>query len=83
MSGSLPEMGDWDLVFDESYLRTYLPFLNEERARESTRHRLADGIEPGAEVVTGERRAPRWCPPRHREGAGGGRAGTARAELIL
>ena len=34
MSGGLPEMeGGWDELFDESYMRLYVPFLDEERAR--------------------------------------------------
>ncbi len=45
-------MGDWDLVFDETYLRTYLPFLNEERTREEALGAVSlAGIEPGAEVL--------------------------------
>ncbi len=53
MEGSLPEMGGgWDVFFDEHYLRTYEPFLTDERAREEAEGaiRLA-GIEPGAEVL--------------------------------
>ena len=34
MSGSLPEMGEWDSVFDETYLRTYVPYANDEQSRE-------------------------------------------------
>jgi hypothetical protein len=26
MARSLPEMGNWDSVFDETYLQTYVPF---------------------------------------------------------
>ena len=45
-------MGDWDSVFDETYLRTYLPFLNEERTREEALGAVSlAGIEPGAEVL--------------------------------
>jgi ubiquinone/menaquinone biosynthesis C-methylase UbiE len=52
MSGSLPEMGDWDAVFDESYLRAYLPFLDEERTREEALGAVAlAGVEPDAEVL--------------------------------
>jgi len=45
-------MGDWDAVFDETYLRTYLPFVDEERTRAEALGavRLA-GVEPGAEVL--------------------------------
>jgi ubiquinone/menaquinone biosynthesis C-methylase UbiE len=52
MSGSLPEMGDWDAVFDETYLLTYLPFLSEERTREEALGAVAlAGVEPGAEIL--------------------------------
>jgi ubiquinone/menaquinone biosynthesis C-methylase UbiE len=52
MSESLPEMGDWDAVFDETYLRSYLPFLDEERTREEALGAAAlAGIELGAEVL--------------------------------
>jgi ubiquinone/menaquinone biosynthesis C-methylase UbiE len=52
MSGSLPEMGEWDAVFDETYLRTYLPLTNDERSREQAlaAASLAD-VEPGADVL--------------------------------
>lgn len=45
-------MGDWDAVFDETYLRAYVPFLNEERTREEAlgAASLAE-IEPGTEVL--------------------------------
>jgi ubiquinone/menaquinone biosynthesis C-methylase UbiE len=52
MSGSLPEMGDWDAVFDETYLLTYLPFLTDERTREEALGAVAlAGVDPGAEVL--------------------------------
>jgi ubiquinone/menaquinone biosynthesis C-methylase UbiE len=52
MAGSLPEMGDWDAVFDETYLRTYLPFVDEERTRaEALGAAALAGVEPGAEVL--------------------------------
>src|SRR5918999_4636975 len=52
MSGSLPEMSDWDPVFDETYLLTYLPFFTEERTREEALGAVAlAGVEPGAEVL--------------------------------
>ena len=45
-------MGEWDAVFDETYLRTYVPFLDEERTREEARGAIAlAGVEPGAEVL--------------------------------
>jgi SAM-dependent methyltransferase len=34
MDTSLPEMGDWDSVFDETYLRTYLPSTSDAQSRE-------------------------------------------------
>jgi hypothetical protein len=33
MGGSLPDMGDWDAVFDETYLQTYEPFVDPDRTR--------------------------------------------------
>jgi ubiquinone/menaquinone biosynthesis C-methylase UbiE len=52
MSGSLPEMGDWDAVFDETYLLTYVPFLDEERTHEEAQGAASlAGVEPGAEVL--------------------------------
>jgi ubiquinone/menaquinone biosynthesis C-methylase UbiE len=52
MSGSLPDMGDWDALFDETYLRTYLPFLNEERTREEALGAVGLArVEPGAEIL--------------------------------
>jgi ubiquinone/menaquinone biosynthesis C-methylase UbiE len=52
MSGSLPEMGEWDAVFDETYLLTYLPFLTEERTREEALGAAALAeAEPDAEVL--------------------------------
>jgi hypothetical protein len=52
MSGSLPEMGDWNAVFDETYLQTYVPFLREERTREEALGAaLLAGIERGSEVL--------------------------------
>ena len=45
-------MGDWDAVFDETYLRTYLPFLDDARTREQALGAVAlAGVEPGAEVL--------------------------------
>ena len=45
-------MGDWDLVFDETYLQTYVPYLNQERTREEALGAASlAGIEPGAEVL--------------------------------
>jgi ubiquinone/menaquinone biosynthesis C-methylase UbiE len=52
MSGSLPEMGDWDAVFDETDLRTYGPFLDEERTRaEALGAASLAGLEPGSEIL--------------------------------
>jgi ubiquinone/menaquinone biosynthesis C-methylase UbiE len=52
MGGSLPEMGDWDALFDETYLRTYLPFVDDERTRaEALGAASLAGIEPGAEIL--------------------------------
>jgi len=52
MSGSLPEMGDWDAVFDETYLQTYVPFVDEERTRtEALGAAVLAGLEPGAEIL--------------------------------
>jgi ubiquinone/menaquinone biosynthesis C-methylase UbiE len=52
MSGSLPEMSDWDPVFDETYLRTYLPFFDDERTREEALGAAAlAGVEPGADIL--------------------------------
>jgi ubiquinone/menaquinone biosynthesis C-methylase UbiE len=49
---SLPDMGDWDAIFDESYLRTYVPFLDDERTREEALGAVAlAGVDPGAEVL--------------------------------
>jgi ubiquinone/menaquinone biosynthesis C-methylase UbiE len=52
MAGSLPEMGDWDAVFDETYLRTYLPFVDEERTRAEALGAVAlAGVGKGAEIL--------------------------------
>jgi ubiquinone/menaquinone biosynthesis C-methylase UbiE len=52
MGGSLPEMGDWDAVFDETYLLTYLPFVDEEQTREEALGAASlAGLEPGAEIL--------------------------------
>jgi ubiquinone/menaquinone biosynthesis C-methylase UbiE len=52
MTRSLPDMGEWDAVFDETYLRTYVPFLDDARTREEARGAIAlAGVEPGAEVL--------------------------------
>src|SRR5262245_34106158 len=52
MAGSLPEMGDWDSVFDDTYLQTYLPFVTEERTRTEALGAVAlAGVEPGAEIL--------------------------------
>jgi ubiquinone/menaquinone biosynthesis C-methylase UbiE len=45
-------MGDWDAVFDETYLRTYLPFITDERTREEALGAVSlAGVEPGAEIL--------------------------------
>jgi ubiquinone/menaquinone biosynthesis C-methylase UbiE len=52
MSGSLPEMGDWDSVFDETYLQTYLPMTSEDRSREQALAAAALAeVEPPAEIL--------------------------------
>jgi ubiquinone/menaquinone biosynthesis C-methylase UbiE len=52
MSGSLPEMGDWDALFDETYLRSYLPSLDEARNREEALGAASvAGVDPGAEIL--------------------------------
>jgi SAM-dependent methyltransferase len=52
MGGSLPDMGDWDAVFDETYLQTYEPFVDPDRTRAEAlgAAALAD-VEPGAEIL--------------------------------
>jgi ubiquinone/menaquinone biosynthesis C-methylase UbiE len=52
MSGSLPEMGDWDAVFDETYLRRYLPGTSDEWSREQALAAVALAeVEPEAEIL--------------------------------
>jgi ubiquinone/menaquinone biosynthesis C-methylase UbiE len=52
MGGSLPEMGSWDAVFDETYLETYLPFQDEELTRTQALGAASlAGLEPGAEIL--------------------------------
>ena len=52
MAESLPEMGEWDAVFDETYLLTYVPFLTDERTREEALGAVSlAGVEPGAEIL--------------------------------
>jgi Methyltransferase domain len=45
-------MGDWDAVFDETYLQTYEPFVDPERTRAEALGAagLAD-VQPGAEIL--------------------------------
>ena len=51
MSRSLPEMGDWDAVFDETYLRTYVPTESEPQSREQALAAVAlAAAEPSAEI---------------------------------
>jgi ubiquinone/menaquinone biosynthesis C-methylase UbiE len=52
MSRSLPEMGDWDAIFDETYLQTYLPMTSDELSREQALAAVALAeVEPGSEVL--------------------------------
>ena len=45
-------MGEWDSVFDETYLRTYVPFADEERTRAEALGAVAlAALEPGAEIL--------------------------------
>jgi len=45
-------MGDWDAVFDETYLQTYLPSVDPERTRaEALGAAELTGVEPGAEIL--------------------------------
>jgi ubiquinone/menaquinone biosynthesis C-methylase UbiE len=45
-------MGDWDAVFDETYLRTYLPTTSEDWSREQALAAVALAeVQPGAEVL--------------------------------
>lgn len=45
-------MGNWDAVFDETYLETYIPFLDEERTRgEAMGAASLAGLEPPADVL--------------------------------
>ena len=45
-------MGDWDGVFDETYLQTYLPSVDPERTRiEALGAVDLAGVEPGAEIL--------------------------------
>ena len=44
-------MGEWDAVFDETYLLTYLPFLTDERTREEAIGAVAlAGVDPGEDA---------------------------------
>jgi ubiquinone/menaquinone biosynthesis C-methylase UbiE len=52
MGGSLPEMGDWDAVFDDTYLQTYVPFFDEERTFEEAFGAVSlAGVGPGSDVL--------------------------------
>ena len=45
-------MGGWDSVFDETYLRTYLAFVDAVRTRTEASGAVAlAGVEPGAEIL--------------------------------
>ena len=57
MSRSLPEMGAWDSVFDETYLETYLPSVDPERTRaEALGAASLAQLEPRAEVLDSPKR---------------------------
>jgi ubiquinone/menaquinone biosynthesis C-methylase UbiE len=52
MGSSLPEMGGWDAIFDETYLRTYRPFVDEERTRTEALGAVSLArLGPGAEIL--------------------------------
>jgi len=52
MGRSLPEMGTWDAVFDDTYLQTYLPSVDPERTRaEALGAASLAQLEPRAEVL--------------------------------
>ena len=52
MDRSLPDMGSWDSVFDETYLQTYLPSVDAEATKaEALGAAALAGLEPGAEVL--------------------------------
>ena len=45
-------MGDWDSIFDETYLQTYLPMADPERAKaEALGAAAIAGVEPDAEIL--------------------------------
>lgn len=45
-------MGDWDSVFDETYLQTYVPFADPDRTRvEALGAAALAEVEPGAEIL--------------------------------
>lgn len=45
-------MGNWDELFDESYLRTYVPFFDDEQTRAEALGAVSlAGVDPGAEVL--------------------------------
>ena len=52
MGRSLPEMGDWDALFDETYLQTYVPFFDDERTFEEAFGAVSlAGVAEGADVL--------------------------------
>ena len=52
MGEGLPEMADWDDVFDESYTRFYAPFLDDERTRIEAEGAIGLAeVAPGAHVL--------------------------------
>ena len=45
-------MGEWDALFDETYLLTYLPFITDERTREEALGAVAlASVDPGAQIL--------------------------------
>jgi ubiquinone/menaquinone biosynthesis C-methylase UbiE len=52
MGSSLPDMGEWDSVFDETYLQTYVPMASEERTRtEALGAASLAEVEPEAKIL--------------------------------
>jgi SAM-dependent methyltransferase len=51
LGASLPKMEGWDEVFDETYLRTYMPFLDERAEDEALAAVALAGVTTGAEVL--------------------------------
>jgi ubiquinone/menaquinone biosynthesis C-methylase UbiE len=52
MARSLPEMSEWDVIFDETYLQTYLPFVSDERTQAEALGAVSLAeVEPGTEIL--------------------------------